>query len=270
MTDFVKNVAELIGLQEAMITREMPAPMTFDTVGPGFDDGVIKSAILCTARSGSSLLSVALEAYGFKFKEYLNSRGLLKKVVTEASVTRCSDLTRAFQDYVVADGRMSIKTPVNGLPYLFMMGEFPKNLTQWRFVYLRRENLVRQAISGFVAQRTGQWTKVMAATGSVQEDDYSFDELMKLVNAASQGNRMLERLIGILGLNSYNIVYEDFLKDQKRILAEISAFLGVDPASYPEADKHEVWLERQSTDLNARWEARFRDDLWKAFRVEMA
>lgn len=261
MQDFLKEVGEVTGLADQAITRDLPQGLSFDGAGPGFSPDLMKSAILCTARSGSSLLSVALEAYGFHFKEYLNARGLLKDAVSGNGVTRTSELAQPFERFAARDGRMSIKTPVNGLPHLFMMGEFPKNLGQWRFIYLRRENLVRQAISGFIARSTGQWTKVMAATREVTDDDYSFNEILKLVNAMAQGNRMLERFVGLLGLPTYNIVYEDFISDQKRILAEAAQFLGIDIADYPEAADHEPWLERQSTDLNNRWESRFRKEL---------
>lgn len=261
MQDFLKEVSELSGLPERAIERDMPMGLSFDRPGEGFSNKPLKSAILCTARSGSSLLSVALEAYGFKFNEYLNARSYLAKVVSDNSIAHTSELAGHFEKIATSDGRMSIKMPINGVPHLFMMGEFPKNLGQWRFVYLRRENLVRQAISGYVAKQTGQWTKVMAATASISDDDYSFDEIMKIANAAVQGNRMIERFVGLLALPTYNIVYEDFISDQKRVLAEIAAFLGVNPADYPGAANHEPWLERQSTDLNDRWERRFREDL---------
>ena len=261
MSDFQKSLADLTGVNEAAVFRQMPGGMVYDHPGEGFPKGPLKSAILCTARSGSSLLSVALQAYGFDFHEYLNANGLLRQVVVSNGVKATSELAPHFAQKATVDGRISIKTPSNGLQYLFAMGEFPKNLDQWRFVYLRRGNLVRQAISGFIAQRTGQWTKNMEQKGEVTDSDYSFDELHKLVNVYAQGNRTLERFIGLLGLPTYNVVYEDFLSDQKRILAEIAQFLGCNVDDYPEAASHKPWLERQATELNDIWENRFREDL---------
>ncbi|RJE84154.1 Stf0 family sulfotransferase [Paracoccus onubensis] len=268
MEDFLKEIREIVGLPEPAIARNMPAPLTFDMPGQGFSDGFMKSAILCTARSGSSLLSVALEAYGFQFREYLNTGDLLKRVVLDAEVTQTSDLARPFEQFATQDGRMSIKMPPLGLVFLFMMGEFPKNLDPWRFVYLRRQNLVRQAISGAVARRTGQWTHVMAARSEISDDDYSFEEILRILNSANQENRMIERFIGMLGLPVYNVIYEEFVTNQKVVLAEIAAFFGCDLNNYPEAANHKPWIERQSTDLNKRWEDRFREDLLKRLGKE--
>lgn len=261
MSEFQNLVADLTGVQKEATFNKMPNGISFDGVGDGFPDGVMKSAILCTARSGSSLLSVALQAYKFDFHEYLNAAGMLKTNVTQNGVKHMSELAPHFADMATVDGRMSVKTPSNGLPYLFMMGEFPKNIDQWKFVYLRRENLVRQAISGLIAVKTGQWTKSMESKGTVTEDDYSFDEILRLINAYANGNRAIERFIGFFNLPTYNVTYEEFLKDQKNILAEIARFLGCNTDDYPDAANHEPWLERQSTDINSIWEKRFRAEL---------
>ena len=261
MSEFEDLVADLTGVQREPTFNKMPNGLTFDGVGSGFPDVPLKSAILCTARSGSSLLSVALQAYKFDFHEYLNTGGMLKTNIAQNEITKTSEMAPHFAKMATVDGRMSIKTPANGLPYFFMMGEFPKNLSQWRFVFLRRENLVRQAISGLIAQKTGQWTKRMEQKGTITEDDYSFDDILRLVNVYANGNRAIERFIGLLNLPTYNVTYEEFLADQKNILAEIAAFLGCDTSKYPEAKNHEPWLERQSTDLNENWEKRFREEI---------
>ena len=265
MSDFKKSVADLSGLGEATIFRQMPGDLVFDRPGNGFPTGPMKSAMLCTARSGSSLVSVALQAYGFDFREYLNTQGMLRDIVTKNDVTSTSELAPHVAERAMVKGRISIKFPASGLPMMFAMGEFPQNLDQWRFVYLRRENLVRQAISGFIAQKTGLWTSKMKQTGEVVEGDYSFDDIFRLVGAYAQGNKMIERFIGLLGLPAYNVVYEEFLKDQKRMLADIAGFLGCNLDDYPDAVNHEPWLERQATGLNDVWETRFRTELLGRF-----
>ncbi|MDO5622481.1 MAG: Stf0 family sulfotransferase [Paracoccus sp. (in: a-proteobacteria)] len=237
--------------------------MVYDQPGAGFPDGLQKSAILCTSRSGSTLLSASLGAYGFDFQEFLRPTGLLGELVETRDIRRSSELAPHFVDYVSNNGRISIKTTANALQYMFAMGEFPKNLDQWRFVYPRRENLVRQAISGFIALRTGQWFSTMSKEGEVTDSDYSFDGILKLLGHYVQGNRIIERMIGILGRPCYNVVYEELLADQNRILAEIATFLGCDVSDYPDAASYKPWVERQSTDLNAEWEDRFRKEYLK-------
>lgn len=88
-------IAEVTGVPAQTLFRDMPRGLIFDRPGQGFSSDLHKSAILCTARSGSSLLSVALEAYGFEFKEHLNVNGRLKSIVQDSGVKATSELAEA-------------------------------------------------------------------------------------------------------------------------------------------------------------------------------
>ena len=252
---------DMLGVVPAQLQNTFPDTIEMDRMGNGFQQDGLRSGLLCTARSGSSLLSVALQAYGFDFQEFLNPNGYLRDLIAQEDVTALSDLAPKLEASARENGRLSIKLPVVTLSYLFLMGEFPANIDRWRFVYLRRSNLVQQAISAVIAKRTNKWTAVMEAKGSVDVDDFDFDEIMKGVTAASNGNRLLERFIGLFGLTVHNVVYEDFLKDQKAGLREIAAFLGADPADYPNAAEDKPWITKQATSLNDIWEDRFRTEV---------
>lgn len=252
---------DMLGIVPAQLQNSFPNTIAMDRIGGGFHEDGLRSGLLCTARSGSSLLSVALQAYGFDFQEFLNPNGYLREMIARENITSLSDLAPKLEAAARENARISVKLPIMTLPYLFLMGEFPANIDRWRFVYLRRSNLVQQAISAVIAKKTNKWTAVMEAKGSVAVDDFDFDEIMKSVMAASNGNRLLERFIGLFGLTVHNVVYEDFLKDQKAGLREVAAFLGVDPALYPKAAEDKPWITKQATSLNDTWEDRFRTEV---------
>lgn len=217
--------------------------------------------MLCTARSGSTLISQSLDAYGFSFREYLNIEGFMTDVLKKYDSVSLTGLADILQQHASVDGRLSTKIPFGTLAYMFLIGEFPENLEKWRFIYLRRENLVQQAISSLIAERTQQWNSAVPAKGSINVDDYDFEKILKAVNSFSNGNRYLERFIGLFGLHVYNITYETFLTDKKKYLDEMASFLGIDPADYPDAGQFSPRSKKQASSVNATWEERFRSDL---------
>lgn len=252
---------DVIGFKPNSLRANLPDGLDYRDVGPGLSGPRLRSGLLCTARSGSSFLSVALEAYGFRFNEYLNRDGHILDLMQAEDIRSVAQLTRAVDRSAVFDGRFSTKLPPAALLYLFLMGEFPQNMSRWRFVYLRRQNLVRQAISGVIAKRTGQWTQRMTAHAQIGIKDYDFDEIMRAVEAAANGNRLLERFIGLFGLPVRNIIYENLVANGSRVVRDVATFLGADPADYPDANKFKPWIEVQATALNDIWERRFRDEL---------
>lgn len=265
-----ESLFSVLGLGAVQAAKLLPGTLPVVPDKASYDDIPLRSLILCTARSGSSLLSVALQAYGFDFQEYLNPQGALKKTIKDHNPTNSLELGLALKAAATKNGRMSIKAPPSTLPVMFMIGQFPAEFKRWKFVYLRRQNIVRQAISSVIASRTGQWTHVMKATGSVAENDYSFSAIMNAVNAIGNTNRLIERFIGIFDIDVINVIYEEFLKNREAQLEAIARHLGVDPAAYPDAKSHEPWIQQQATELNALWEERFRREIVETATFETA
>lgn len=252
---------DIIGVSAKTVASQMPSGVAIDKQGVGFSSPNMRSGLLCTARSGSSLLAVGMQAYGFQFEEYLNRNGRLAHIIRKDGVTSLPEMAAAVEITSTIDGRLSTKIPPAVLPYLFLMGEFPKNLDKWRFIYLERENIIRQAISSVIAKRTGLWTSSMTAQGEISNEDYSFSEILSVINNIGNSNRLLKRFIGLFDIQVRTVVYEDFVKDQKGQALDIARFLGANPSEYPEASKFEPWIKRQASDLNDEWEQRFRNDL---------
>lgn len=256
-----ESLISALGLSSPQAAKLLPADIRLVEEAASYDDIAQRSMILCTARSGSSLLSVALQAYGFDFQEYLNAQGAFKRMLNEHAPRDSHELGLALKTFATKNGRISIKAPPSTLPMMFFIRQFPTEFKKWKFVYLRRQNLVRQAISSVIATKTGQWTHVMKATGSVSVEDYNYTAILNMVNALGHTNRLIERFIGVFDLDVMNVIYEEFVTDQKAHLARIAQHFGTDPADYPEANAHKPWLEKQATELNSIWEERFRNEL---------
>jgi LPS sulfotransferase NodH len=217
-----------------------------------------KAIIACTARSGSSFLSVSLRKYCLNFNEYLNTEGEVKRASDSGIKT-----TRQFGDYLAENkaskGMLSIKAPFVGVLYLTLFNEFPSEIHNWRVVFLRRKNVIRQAISMDVASKTKQWTVVMKAEREVRDDEYNFERLKRIIEMVNGENEKWERLFALFQLKPYRLFYEDFVEDQNRKLKEVAEFVGADTSA--ENPDYKQYLTVQSTHLNQRWEERFWDDM---------
>lgn len=226
-----------------------------------------KAMIACTARSGSSLLTVQLRKYFLLFDEYLNTESLVKEIAQKGIST-----TKAYGDYLaehfVSGGLLGIKVPTSGLLYLLLLEEFPSQIQNWKVIFLKRENFIRQAISMYIATSTNQWTSVMNAVRQLQEEDYNFDLIKAHAEAAVHANGKWERLFCFFGVVPHRVSYETLTADPEKTLREVTDFLGVDRSK--QDSNYQQYLEIQSTELNRRWEERFLEDMMRyASRFEV-
>jgi LPS sulfotransferase NodH len=218
-----------------------------------------KAVLACTSRSGSTLVCTSLRRYGLNFDDWFNAEGRLHGVVEEHGPMT----TRGYADHLAANmpaaGVFGVKTGYAGLLYLVAFGEIPSGVERWKFVFLRRRNLIRQAISAQVASVTRQWTADWPRAGDVRVEDYSYAELKRRFEALAQQNAKWERFFVLFGIEPLRVAYEDFLADQDGCLAAINAFVGGERAA-PEPMGDAFRVEPQSTELNTIWERRFRSD----------
>lgn len=220
-----------------------------------------KALIACTSRTGSSLLQVALERYGLDAGEHLNPEGPPKRAFETGKAATIVEYASLLAQTAAPAGRFVVKGALYSLLYLYFLGEMPEFVSDWKFIFLRRRNVVRQAISMHIAQITNQWTAAMPAKRSVLPADYRFDELNRLLDSIFAQNDKWERAFGYLGIEPLRIFYEDAMSDLPHYTEMIAEFMGIDTHSFPQAREHTPWLKQQSTDLNYEWEARFREDL---------
>ena len=257
------DLVQLLNLPQNFLDRSICKDLKRDSGATGIANLERCSMIACTARSGSSLMQVSLEHYGIDPQEWLNPEAAIKTAVRQG---QASTLTE-YGDHLARNaknGRFDLKGPLPALLFLYEIHEIPERNDAWRFIFLRRRNVVQQAISSRIAIRTGQWDSDMPRREEISDADYSFEELAKHVTAFIQQNANLEKAFAILGIEPMHVYYEDFLEDISRNTWELAKYVGLDvPAEPIEITPR---IERQATDLNARWEERFRDDLAAALR----
>ena len=243
-----------------------------DPSAPAFAGLRRRNMIACTSRSGSTYLCDALRPWGLDFAEWFNQYW---RFGTQNNINSVTGYLEHLASHVARDGVLSAKMALGAVSYLTLGGQMDHGLDGWNIAFLRRRDIVRQAISRDVARRTGLWTAKMAATGSVQESDYDFDELHRSLHSILHENSQWLMLLNGLGLPWREVWHEDVLTGGDAYLADLAAFFGA-PKRVP-ADEvippHTPLVQRptnQSTDLNRVWAERFHADFRRRVSAEAA
>jgi len=121
-----------------------------------------------------------------------------------------------------------------------------------RFVWLRREDVVMQAVSWVKAVQTGQWMSGQPVTG---EAKFDFEEIEGLYHLARVQDGAWHRWFGAQRIEPFEIVYEELYREPERVMAEALAFLGVDAEPRVEMPRD---LIKQADGMNAEWAERYR------------
>lgn len=98
---------------------------------------------------------------------------------------------------------------------------FPKA----KFIYIRRKDLLGQAVSLAKARKTGSW---ISAQKPVRLANYSFAAIERALKDIVRDNARWEYLFSRRGWPYFGLYYEDFLKNPAEIIEEIALFLGVE------------------------------------------
>lgn len=126
-----------------------------------------------------------------------------------------------------------------------------------RYVWLRREDTVAQAISWLRALQTGRWRSDDRATG---EPSFDADQIAGLVDLIDGTTEFWSRWFAEQEIEPQRVSYEELLTDPRGPLERIAAFAGVslpdrfEPRSYP-------GHERQADHVNEKWARRYREHL---------
>lgn len=233
----------------------------------GFD-----SWLLCaTPRSGSTLLCGLLGSSGVAGhpRSYFNRRGL-HDYATTWRVTQPSEgrIDSAYVQAALAAGR----TP-NGIFGGRLMAESRPELVadlaaeaeqspvselellssqfgRLRFVHLRRQDVVAQAVSWAKAQQTHFWHPGERIEPGAAEPHYDEELIERLVDAIEQFEAGWNTWFTRQQITPFEVTYEQLAADPLSVAHHVLNFLGLD---LEEGRELVVRDRRQADQLNARW-----------------
>jgi LPS sulfotransferase NodH len=121
------------------------------------------------------------------------------------------------------------------------------------FVHLRREDRVRQAVSGLIAEQTGEWRSIPGAGERASgEPSFDFDRLSALVAYAQACHAHWTALFAALGAEAYEISYEQLYGDYEASVGKLLRWIGAQTT-----DVSAPRLRRQSDDASEAMALKF-------------
>ena len=108
---------------------------------------------------------------------------------------------------------------------LFREYEIDELFPKAKFIYIRRKDLLGQAVSLAKARKTGSW---ISAQKPVREVSYSCAAIERALKDIVRDNARWEYLFSRRGWPYFELYYEDFLKNPKQMIEEIALFLGAE------------------------------------------
>lgn len=122
-----------------------------------------------------------------------------------------------------------------------------------RFIYLRRQDILAQAVSWEIASQTGSWVSTM---GSQKNPRFNRQKILNRIEEVLQQRQNWERFFAIHNPPVLEITYEDLQGYPARELNKISRFLG-EESQYTRKNLPKFPTGRQKTPRNARWKKLF-------------
>jgi LPS sulfotransferase NodH len=126
-----------------------------------------------------------------------------------------------------------------------------------RFIWLRRENCVAQAISHYRAIRSGRWSEAAREPAPAEPVDipYNGAEILRLTQGAERDASFWARFLAGAEETTLPLTYEQLAADFPETVRRVLDFLGL-PAA--EIDIPPPVYRRQADATSLDWEARFR------------
>ncbi|MGK5671349.1 Stf0 family sulfotransferase [Micromonospora sp. URMC 106] len=130
-----------------------------------------------------------------------------------------------------------------------------------RFVFLRRDDVLAQAVSWLRAEQTGAWFvggngEISGDAGNGRAPCFDADGIRHLLETVTEHNAAWEAWFSRWGIRPHPVRYEELVGDMAATTRGILDFLGLDvpAAGHPIVARH----QRQADDLNRQWIARYR------------
>lgn len=122
-------------------------------------------------------------------------------------------------------------------------------------VWLKRKNIVAQAVSHYIAHHNRQWASFHEVRG--ETPPYDFRNIKHIVAAILHSNTQAELSLSVMDMPYHALWYEDYLADTDGHLRRIADYLG---EPYVPVDREMTEFKQQIAPVKTEYEQRFRAD----------
>jgi len=145
------------------------------------------------------------------------------------------------------------KSSVGQLIFLYNTGLLQQFPVKPKFIHMVRKNVVEQAVSLYIADKTKQWTSAQLA--NEVDIAYDRDALVSLIQSICTQNAVFSTVFQLLGVQPLVVYYEGFVQRPRVWLQKAGEYLEVEDLSYI---KKNIRFRKQSDQRNDELVARLR------------
>lgn len=237
---------DLSSEHEARIMRHFSGGVSFTGNQPILSQGLIILGF--TNRSGSNMLADYMRQTRQigGLGEYLNADTAMKQ-----SELRGVD---NFADYIASlAGSISQKKPYFGVKASAEQLAF---LDRWNItdmfssvsvVHIRRDDLLAQAVSHWIAQKTGQWTSLQERRS--EDVSVDLDRIVQMTRDIARSDEIIRQHCADRSMNYVSLTYEEVTASVQAAMERIGSVTGIVVADHK---FHRPKIEKQANDLNAQ------------------
>ncbi len=220
---------------------------------------------ICTApRSGSNFLCQVLASTGKLGNplEYFN--GPARRVLEDPSYPDdpSQQAKRILTTGASANGVYGLKLFAFQHDQIAARIRWTEALPQLQFVFLRRNDLVGQAISWSRALQTGQYRATQPAMG---QPDYSAHHIAERLRELVAEYARWDQYFAINAITPLRLIYETVVADPQAAANAVATHIGMETSC--QVDPARVSIERQSDALSLEWRERFLRDMKTPDRI---
>jgi trehalose 2-sulfotransferase len=213
--------------------------------------------VLFTNRSGSNYLCELLgqRGLGIKRAEPFN-RGV---VINQSGKRGFNSYVDYFSDRVanhVRNGNVGFKISAEQLFWLTSI-DLLSRFRSVRILTIRRQDILAQAVSHYLARETGKWHSQQEGDKPVEDVPYNSQEIMQSLWNITRGHQLAKYYQAVHGVPALDTYYEDLLAQPDRITQDIASFLGADEASLGELKPGRVSIKKQRSKINQQMREKF-------------
>jgi LPS sulfotransferase NodH len=169
----------------------------------------------------------------------------LRKSTTENGVLGTKIMWAYFRDFV----RLARRTSALGVPPCEVPAAVFPNLR--RFVWIRRRDTTRQAVSLWKALQAQQWRKDSDEDVSGQGLRFSFAAVNHLKLRIDEHNTAWQDFFEGCGIEPLEVVYEEFVEDYEGTVLRLLDGIGIPiPENFAVAEPR---MKRQADELSEEW-----------------
>lgn len=157
-----------------------------------------------------------------------------------------------FSDYLVwlfssQEKKMpAVKASVDQILFLYEAGVFDNLIKRPVFIHAKRRDMLKQAVSFWVALETGKWTSQQDGNGKTPK--FNEEKILQIMNDLGNSNARMESFFSLIGAQRLDIIYEDYISDREGGAKRIAEFLGVKKNDVKISSRRK--LKKQSSSIN--------------------